>query len=331
MRRKLGSQAVRYLVIGPLIVGAACNTDKALFLNDWGRDVLLGSGALAAAFAVAGIQATQTAIDAAQAEQSTPPAQGAPGEQGSQGERGVPGSQGSPGEQGPQGAAGSPGQPGEQGAQGPAGSQGERGDPGAPGPEFFSTFVDEFFVEDDGEYRSTRSAPAFDAPVGWKVAIPNRYNAGNPVTMRLFLHRVLEDFPQGDCEVFRLATIRLRNGSPIEELGELFLQVELPIGDGAGDGEEPPDDIFIVVDLPINTEDGLNLTSGDDDLAPAQFLSFGMEWGVLDNCDGALYSILGVEFFESPVGEAALFGARVSEGCPGDCDCRAIGEPPCGD
>jgi hypothetical protein len=341
--KKTGSCVWCCLAVAPLVAGLGCNADKAFFLNDWGRDVLLGSGALTAALAVAGVQAQQAALEAAQAELGVPGAPGPQGEPGATGAQGEPGAPGEPGADGADGAPGAAGEPGAQGEPGASGPQGEPGEPGAPGesgqtgepgpagPEFFSAYVDEFYIEEDGDYRSTHSTPAFHQPVGWKVAIPQHYDAGNPITMRLFLHRQLDGRPSANCEVFRLAVVRLRDGSPAEPIDEVFLQMDVPIGDTGQDGGDPASDVFMIVDLPINTEDGLNLQFREADLQPGQFLTFGMEWAELSNCDGELYSILGVEFYESALGQTRVHGARITNSCPDVCDCHAVGTPPCFD
>jgi hypothetical protein len=235
------------------------------------------------------------------------------------------------------GTAGATGATGDSGAQGTAGTQGAQGTPGAQGltgpqgpagPEFFSLFVDEFYVFDaplDAYIATTDSNPAFfggndgdgkgrvDA-IGWKVAIPNGYDAANPVTMRLFINYDRDQPRQTECEIFRLAAVRFQDGQPVAQYGtDAWLALDVESNNPAQ---------FLVVDVPLNTVDGFN---GPNDLQPGHFLGFGMRWDDFECVDyGGDYRILGVEFFESPVGTASLSGAAVLGANPG-CIC---GDPP---
>jgi len=306
------------LVVSVVVVTIGCAPQDALWLQDWGRDLIFGSTALLAALGAAGQPGPQ-------GEQGP---QGEPGDTGqsAQGAPGVPGEQGppgDPGEQGPQGRQGDPGPPGDRGPQGDQGPQGERGPQGS---EFFSTFIDEFYIQPDGPlaahatWVSVESNPAFwvdqgqggyPQAVGFKTIIPNRYDAEtqNPVTMRLFLYfdLVSTDDRPTQCEYFELAGVRLSNGQAVQTYGDPVWIVLDP--------RETSDSMFLVVDLPINSADGLGLPN---DLAAGQMLAFGLAW-VDQECQdyGEDYQIVGVEFFESDV--AALAGATV----------EAVGNQPC--
>jgi hypothetical protein len=54
--------------------------------------------------------------------------------------------------------------------------------------------------------------------VAYRVSIPELYNAGNDLTMRVLIHRTGEFV--SDCFVVRLDARRLRDGSAIEPHGE---------------------------------------------------------------------------------------------------------------
>ena len=78
---------------------------------------------------------------------------------------------------------------------------------------------------------------------------------------------------------------------------------------------------FLVVDLPINTPDGLGLAG---DLEAGQMIAFGLAWRDIECAwQGEDYRILGVEFFESET--AALSGATIEEVGEQNCWC---GHPP---
>ena len=137
----------RYMAAGMVVGLMGCNFDKALFLQDWARDLLQNGGAVAMALAVANLQANQTALDAAQAELEAAQAE-LEAREGPQGERGAPGAPGEPGEPGLQGDPGDPGLPGADGADGADGTDGTDGTDGpdgVPGPTLFSTCIDEFY------------------------------------------------------------------------------------------------------------------------------------------------------------------------------------------
>jgi hypothetical protein len=179
--------------------------------------------------------------------------------------------------------------------------------------------VDEFYRPDGNV--SITSTPSFEEPIGWKVAIPSRYTAGNPITMRVFLYWLGPDptQPKHDCDVFRLAAVRLRSGWPLEVYGQ-ELHVRLTLPPAAQDQKAP---FFFVMDLPINAPEGLNFPN---DLAAGQVVAFGMEW-VAQGCPllGRRYQIYGVEFFEGEPGSASLHDATISVDHP-DCSCGGGGD-----
>jgi hypothetical protein len=356
---RLGSTVAVLAILTSMWIG--CGAVGALLVHDLGRDVLLG-GAIAAALAAMGQQDATISGVAGDLQQlaglptpSVPGEQGAQGEtgatgptgpQGEQGEAGADGAQGEQGETGPTGATGPQGETGDAGADGangatgatgatgaqgpegatgatgPQGLEGPTGPAGAAGPEFFDVFVDEFFGADGLSFRAW---PTFIRARGWKVAIPYRYQAGNQVTMRMFLYgRFLpEQLPVPECQVLRLVALRLRNGSALEHYGPLeqYLTLEVPPIENA---EYVLEDgycwakVFMVVDLPLNVADGLALP---DDLLPGDLLGFGGEWaspGCPDN--GVNFRLYGVEFIESVVGEIPLSGAVITPEVP-DCSC----------
>jgi hypothetical protein len=77
----------------------------------------------------------------------------------------------------------------------------------------------------------------------------------------------------------------------------------------------------MVIDLPLNTADGMNLPN---DLAAGQLLGVGMQWDEDSSgpCSilGRDYRLMGVEFFESLPGGTSPSGATISIVEP-DCAC----------
>jgi hypothetical protein len=141
--------------------------------------------------------------------------------------------------------------------------------------------------------------------IGFKTVIPNRYDAvtQNPVTMRLLLYFTqpnVEVPRPTQCELFEIAGVRMQDGQPIGTYVEPLWLVLTPRMD--------PGDMFLVVDVPINTPDGLDAAA---DLAPGQMLAFGLSWVWDAECTDYNddYRIIGVEFFESET--AALAGATI--------------------
>lgn len=339
------------------LLGVGCNPGAALFLQDYGRDILFSSGSLAAALYAIGVardardaanvaqelsQAAQDAANSAfeevQSAINAPPVpgpQGPAGADGPAGPAGPAGADGAAGPAGPAGADGATGPAGPAGADGAAGPAGPAGSPGATGPagpqgpagpSLFSDFVQQFFrrppaVAGRGVGQGSEDGPSFGAAVGWRMILPNRYTEGNPVTMRLFIMAdyTLDPGRPTACEKFRVDFVRLKNGFPVELYGTRFVLVDVPPNDGS---------VFLVIDLPLNTPEGMNLPN---DLAAGQLLGVGMEWA--DNsaplgggdCSilGRDYRIFGVEFFESEVGDAELSGATVSAVEP-DCTCNGV-------
>jgi hypothetical protein len=363
------SRALRAVIVllttGVLVVASGCG-GGFLGLQDWGRDLLFGGGALAVALAALGqsqtalaavqdaglldglesgvtgeglaapeVPQTPTSVVSASGEPGpagsrgepgpTGPAgadgaAGAAGPQGPAGPTGPPGAAGLPGAAGPQGLqgdAGPTGPPGSQGLQGiqgdagpqgPQGIQGDVGPQGPAGPQYFGTFVDEFF---DAAGLSGESTPSLATPHGWKVAIPARYAAGNPVTMRVFVQMSPYPVPASNseyCAAFKVVPLRLRAGQPVEYYGvsEFYVRLTTP---------PPPlmQPILLVADLPLNDAVGVGLPN---DLSSGQVLSFGVEVANPAAAYGQFYRLMGVEFYETGVGTAALSGAEVSATVP---------------
>jgi hypothetical protein len=198
---------------------------------------------------------------------------------------------------GDQGTAGS----GGGGSAGPTGPAGEPGQPGPAGPGVFSLFIDDFFTTDgdpDGELPLTPVAivePALpeDSPIAFRMAVPQTYHAGNPVTMRLFFYRT--GFDEG-CFVFRVDARRLQHGSGIDFYGETrWVRVDLNQANTLAAQGAGAQAMLVIVDLPVNT-DVTGSLQFPDDLAVGQFLAF--ELNAVES-DGGSYTLLGVEFFES--------------------------------
>lgn len=212
------------------------------------------------------------------------------------------------------------------GADGIDGLDGLNGEDGSNGGsnnsssgELFSVFVDDFFTEDG---QGSAALPvhfvsvvepalgsvaqgAADA-IAYRTPILNAYRKGNTVTMRMFFYRT---GPTDGCFVFDVLAKRMRDGSIIETYGDVrFIRVDLPdtAAEAGSIAAASSFEQFVVVDLPINRDDGLGYP---DDLESGQFLAFEVST-VRD--DGGLYELLGVEFFETRT-EHDVFNARVFE------------------
>jgi hypothetical protein len=293
-------------LIALLIAAGGCNTSAALGLHDWGRD-LLGTfigGALGAALAAAG-------------------------EQGPQGEKGDPGPAGPQGPEGP---------PGPEGAQGEAAAPGPPGPEGPAGPEFFSVFIDEFYAGEgsDPSYAfSHDSAPRFlsymDLGVGWKVAIPNRYDSANDIVMRVFMTLEYNTvYTPVDCQIFELAILARTNGSTLTGYslyGDppplLYLDIDVP-----GAALPPNDTVFVVIDIPLYGDPAAGTGLGINNRQAGDFLYFGMAWadeppgGWTPGCEnyGEWWRIHGVEFFE--VESGSVSGVTISDTAPTCTNCN---------
>jgi hypothetical protein len=261
-----------------------------------------------------------------------PGTQGLPGPPGPQGPTGQAGAEGPQGDPGPAGPAGPAGSSGAAGSTGPAGPQGSAGPQGEPGGLFFDIFIDDFFTYADhipGSLDVNIVAirePALGAPnnqigdagaIAFRLAIPEIYETGEELTMRLLFYRTGEITP-GDCLIFTLDALRLRNGADVQPYGDrLWIRVDGPekapaqktaaetlLGVDGGDG------VFLVVELPLNTPAGLGFPN---DLAVADLLAFEFATAVKPDLsawdDGGRYELLGVEVFES-IGDA-VFGAAI--------------------
>ena len=238
------------------------------------------------------------------------------------------------GEQGPAGG----------GSQGPKGDPGDPGDPGEPGPEFFDQFIDDFFTYDghlhpdlpiyndnlvsidEPALGSSEGTEGDAGAIGFRFAIPQIYDESNDVTMRLFFYRTCERLPE-ECLVFWIYALRLRAGHGIMPYGDILPDpdnrlwirpdadwkttpqrrvAEALLGDNGDEG------LFLVVDLPINSSEGLNDTEA---LAVGDMLAFEIRTASKPDLspweDGCRYQLLGVEFFESGPGTAQLAGATL--------------------
>jgi len=255
--------------------------------------------------------------------------QGEPGEPGEPGPSGQPGEDGAPGPVGPAGPAGEPGPAGPAGEDGSDGPRGPAGPAGAPGLTLFSIFIDDFFAAEttgNGELPVQVveiSEPALcdvQEPAGeqidalaYRVAIPEIYNAGNDVNMRIFIDRFGSE-PDDDCFVFRLDARRLVEGQDVAVYGDpRWIRVEVPDG-VLGEGLQH---MGLVIDLPINTASGLGFPA----LAVKDFLAFQLS---TYSCDGAQYHFIGVEFSDSRPGTATTSGATIFASeeavlCQGEC------------
>lgn len=220
---------------------------------------------------------------------------------------------------------------GPQGDQGPSGGggSGPAGPQGPPGSTLFDLFIDAFFGNDGtGElpvkpveitepYLGTGAADDGTGSIAYRVAIPELYDAGNPVTMRLYFWRT---GAQDGCFAFRMDVFRLMNGTGVLEYGPgdntRFIKVDVP-------ANPDPAGVFLVIDLPLNIAEGLGFPN---DLDKAHFLAFELstvlndwvvtEQGPIDDpitlTDGGAYTLLGVEFFESmSAGDTGISGASV--------------------
>lgn len=297
-------------LVSALVFKTGCGGGDFLGLEDYQRDLLgLGFGLL------------QNGPDSGGDDAVGDPVRGAEGPAGS------PGRDGTQGETGPAGTDGADGQDGEAGPQGPSGSSGS---PGADGPEFFDQFIDDFFTYADHNPSDLHvgivsiTEPALGDPedtegdsgaIAFRFAIPEIYDGGNDVTMRLFFYG--PDLRKADgCLIFSMTNLRLQNGKAIEPYGAADVSVRLEPSDALnakssaaelllGDNGFVGGDVLIVTDIPINTVDGL----GGEALASGDLLAFELlatHWPVQSR-----YELLGVEFFESAAGSAAVVGATL--------------------
>lgn len=226
---------------------------------------------------------------------------------------------------------------GADGANGPTGPTGPAGPSGPDAPNLFDIFVDDFFGLADGvaaggvNDQLVVNAVLIDepvlrfegeSPIGFRVAVPPTYTPGHDVTLRLFLYRTGFD-DEADCFVLTLDPRRLRVGEGIEVYGDdcagepdpacgrRWIRLDADADFGVVAGLE--NDTLIVVDLPLNSAEGLDLERDLDEadrLAGGQFLAFEINKGV-DSRDSRHYQLLGVEFFESPAGTAEAAGGTV--------------------
>lgn len=332
-----------------------------LGLEDYQRDLLLGGLAAAVLLSDGTLGAGDNTDPGA--------GQPLPGPEGPEGPAGPAGPQGSNGQDGQDGGVGPQGPAGPRGPDGPAGPAGPEGPPGSDGADgqdgtdgadgrdglngadgqsglqFFDMFIDDFF-----KAAGTQSGdlpiqlviirePALGMPsvderqvdaLAYRTAIPQLYDPGNDVLMRLFFHR--RGRTPENCFIFSIEARRLRDGSDVEcyggagtgcEGGTRWIRVEPnaiitadPLAEALlGDGET------FVIDLPVNTAAGLGYPSVD----VADFLAF--ELSTFEH-DGGLWHLLGVEFIEKRPGTAVSDGVTIFNDiedarCDEECFCHA--------
>lgn len=220
------------------------------------------------------------------------------------------------------------------GEDGLDGSGGSGGRDGAPGDDYFDIFIDDFFRESEDtavgevppfqvvfvpieepvlQYAEVEPGDDPDA-IGYRVAIPEIYQEGDDVTMRIFFHRPPDSPQEGPLFVFHLIAKRLRHGYDVQDYGNpRWFQID-------PDAVTDPDGMLLVIDLPLNTAGAWGSVQPDP-LAGGDLLAFELQVAC---ADGAMYHLLGVEFFESASGTAVPSGATditPEEGefwCPGD-------------
>ncbi len=328
-----------------LVTNLNCGGNDFLGLEDFERDLLFAL-LMSEVQQPADVPAPQP-IPGADGEQGPAGPQGEPGEIGPAGPQGEPGPSGA---RGPAGAQGTQGEQGEQGPVGPAGAggggsagpqgpQGPQGEPGADGAAVFDVFIDDFFTTPDhilGELDVqfvSIDEPALGAPnpqtgdggvVAFRAALTGLYEPAHELTMRVFFNRS-GPLNTEACFIFTVDGRRLRNAQTIEAYGATrWVRVDdpFPTPQPAGDGLEAPlvqEDMFIVIDIPINSAEGLGSPS---DLAVGDMLAF--EFAAAPHLtagtwhNGTRYELMGVEIFESTgavTTGATIFLDEASLGC----------------
>jgi hypothetical protein len=215
--------------------------------------------------------------------------------------------------------------------------RGADGETGLPGPSYFDSFIDDFFTVHNGSYGSlplgTTTLPVVEIEepalgpaevIAYRTVIPQFYDDygfdnpavdQNTVTMRMFFWR---EGPQEDCFVVRLDAFRARHGTGILRYGsEQYIKLNDP-------AEPDPLGTLVVVDLPLNNADddpawGLGFPA---DLQVGDFLAF--ELNLLPDSTinrEVSYTLLGVEFFETPPNEMIVDHATVFHSFD-DVDCQ---------
>lgn len=208
-----------------------------------------------------------------------------------------------------------------QGEAGLAGASGSSGAPGAPGIALFHVFVDDFFATSgtpngalpvlttditEPALGTSQLAGKFSNTVAYRMAIPEMYNAGNDVTMRIHFYRT-GPFLEDECFIMQLDARRLSNGTGVETYGSTRW-VRIDFGDATPNGVAvaiAEEGTLVTIDLPINRSPGLDFPN---DLAVADFLAFEL---TTFNFDSGLYEFLAVEFFETRPGTSTLTGATL--------------------
>ena len=311
-----------------MLSGAGCG-NPFLGLEDYQRDILF-NGIL---FFLLQDSLTGGGTDEPPAGQPIPGPEGPQGEEGPAGPAGPQGEQGEQGEPGSAGEQGEPGEPGPAGPAGPTGPTGPRG-PAGEGGTFLDVFIDDFFTYADHIPGSLDvnivaiEEPALGAPnpesgdagaIAYRFEVPEIYG-GEELTMRLLFFRT-GPREQGQCLIFTIDSLRLRDGDGIGPYGDrLWIRVDPPTplasesqkaaAESLLGGEEGQ---YLVLELPLNSPSGLGYP---DDLVVTDLIAFELatetrpeDLSAWD--DGGRYELLGVEFFES-VG-ATLKGVTIFE------------------
>lgn len=315
-RRRAGATRAGLVALIPLaLAGVRCG-GSFLGLEDYQRDFLLTSLLLSAA---------QDQGD----EPAPQPVPGPPGEQGPQGEKGDPGPAGTQGEQGI---------PGVQGPRGPVGAT------GPAGPDMFDVFIEDFFTTNDHlPAELDVNFVAIDEPtlgrpnsqtgdsglIAFRLMLDHRYEPGSELTMRLFFYRTGEGVP-GECLVFTIDGRRLRHARSVETYGEqCWVRIDDPVPGATRKtvaeallGDEGDGGLYMVVDIPINSVNGLNCPN---DLEVSDMLAFEIATAAKEDLspweNGCRYELIGVEVFQSDAAQtecATLFASNKSVTCAAD-------------
>ncbi|MGB0714698.1 MAG: hypothetical protein ACPGXK_02410 [Phycisphaerae bacterium] len=332
LKHKAKALALLPAIAATAVMGTGCG-NSFLNLQDYGRDLLLVGGLAAGVLANNQADAAGDGDDPAgqpvtdiigpTGPAGEPGEPGEPGPDGADGQDGTDGADGAPGEQGPdgpEGPAGEQGPAGEEGPQGPTGPRGGAGGTGAAGAvgdDVFSLFIDDFFsttINEDGLAVGivTIDEPVLSAelevnptPVAFRVAIPEAYDNGNDVTMRLFID--VNNYTADDCFVIRIDARRLVDDGAITTYGapryfQIILSEEAL--------EQEFDDLTVVLDVPLNTAEGL----AGETLAISDFLALELVATgacVDDPSSCGVYQLFAVEFFESDANTAVVAGGQL--------------------
>ena len=196
----------------------------------------------------------------------------------------------------------------------------------ADGLEYFDIFIDDFFAGVETDYGSLPvdiaeiTEPALggprpgstvaDAPrdrIGYRVAVPEVYDAGNDITMRIYFHRTGQFFES--CFLFQLDARWMAPGGDIQPFGDThWVLVDTSSVSSGEVARDNGDGVTLIIDIPLDE-------LATDPLTVRDFLAFEMSeyWG-----DGGVYHLVGVEFMESDAGTALVSGASIHTAPPVD-------------